>query len=74
MVTQEQPAHFQLVDASNAEAFATDWPGFNHLPGGSDEWWYSNIYGMYTPGEGIKAGWHGVGPVVDPDHRDYQPE
>jgi sarcosine oxidase len=29
---------------------------------------------MQTPGEGIKAGWHGVGPVVDPDHRDFLPE
>lgn len=74
VVTQEQPAHFQLVDASLGDAFVTDWPGFNHLPGDGDEWWYSNIYGMFTPGEGIKAGWHGVGPVVDPDHRDYQAE
>ena len=29
---------------------------------------------MQTPGEGIKAGWHGVGPVVDPDRRSFTPE
>ena len=29
---------------------------------------------MLTPGEGVKAGWHGVGPVVDPDARDFTPE
>ena len=29
---------------------------------------------MLTPGEGVKAGWHGVGPVVDPDLRDYEAE
>jgi sarcosine oxidase len=32
------------------------------------------MYGMQTPGEGIKAGWHGVGPVVDPDRRTFAPE
>lgn len=69
VVTQEQPAHFALLDDS------FEWPGFNHRPsGGGDDWWYSGIYGMFTPGEGIKAGWHGTGPVVDPDRRDYTPE
>ena len=70
VVTQEQPAHFALRDASIA------WPGFNHVPGvGADyDYWYSGIYGMFTPGEGIKAGWHGVGPVVDPDARDFLAE
>ena len=29
---------------------------------------------MPTPGEGVKAGWHGVGPVVDPDRRSFAPE
>ena len=52
------------------------WPGFNHYPGTGAEYknWYSPVYGMQTPGEGIKAGWHGVGPVVDPDRRSFQPE
>ena len=69
-VTQEQPAHFGIADPG------ADWPGFNHFPGTGDDsaGWYSPVYGMHTPGEGIKAGWHGVGPVVDPDHRSFQPE
>ena len=68
VVTQEQPAHFAVRDTS------IEWPGFNHRPGPGDDWWYSGVYGMLTPGEGVKAGWHGVGPVVDPDARDYRPE
>lgn len=67
-VTQEQPAHFRVADAGAA------WPGFNHYPGADYHGWYSPVYGMQTPGEGIKAGWHGVGPEVDPDHRDFLPE
>jgi sarcosine oxidase len=68
VVTQEQPAHFAVSDDT------ITWPGFNHHPGPGDEWWYSGTYGMLTPGEGVKAGWHGVGPVVDPDLRDYEAE
>ena len=69
-VTQEQPAHFAIADESAL------WPGFNHVPGHGAEFadWYSPVYGMPTPGEGIKAGWHGVGPVVDPDRRSFTPE
>ncbi|MHA7268663.1 FAD-dependent oxidoreductase [Arthrobacter sp. HLT1-20] len=70
-VTQEQPAHFQPLDAT------TDWPSFNHSPdprSTADSYWYSPTYGMFTPGEGVKIGWHGVGPVVDPDSRNFQPE
>jgi sarcosine oxidase len=69
-VTQEQPAHFAVTDEGAV------WPGFNHLPGRGDAYayWRSPIYGMQTPGEGIKAGWHGVGPVVDPDRRTFAPE
>lgn len=71
VVTQEQPAHFAVTDKSFR------WPGFNH---GFDpsaagyEYWPSGVYGMHTPGEGIKAGWHGVGPVVDPDERSFRSE
>jgi len=71
VVTQEQPAHFAVLDTSFT------WPGFNHgyRPGAPGyEYWRSPVYGMHTPGEGIKAGWHGVGPVVDPDHRDFTSE
>lgn len=69
-VTQEQPAHFRITDADAV------WPGFNHYPGGGSQYagWYSPVYGMHTPGEGIKAGWHGVGPVTDPDRRTFEPE
>jgi sarcosine oxidase len=69
-VTQEQPAHFRVADQGAA------WPGFNHTPGPGPAYkgWYSPVYGMQTPGEGIKAGWHGVGPVVDPDNRSFLPE
>jgi sarcosine oxidase len=69
-VTQEQPAHFAVTDQGAV------WPGFNHVPGQGPEFadWYSPIYGMHTPGEGVKAGWHGVGPVVDPDRRSFTPE
>ena len=69
-VTQEQPAHFRVADAGAV------WPGFNHMPGTGAAYkdWYSPVYGMQTPGEGIKAGWHGVGPLVDPDRRSFQPE
>ncbi|BCW68649.1 N-methyltryptophan oxidase [Arthrobacter sp. NicSoilB4] len=69
-VTQEQPAHFAITDEGAV------WPGFNHVPGHGPEFadWYSPVYGMQTPGEGIKAGWHGVGPVVDPDRRSFTPE
>ena len=70
VVTQEQPAHFRQRDD------AMVWPSFNHAPltGPDYDYWYTGVYGMQTPGEGIKAGWHGVGPVLDPDARTFQPE
>ncbi|WP_446038949.1 FAD-dependent oxidoreductase [Streptomyces sp. SID1121] len=60
-VTQEQPAHFPAPDA-------LDWPSFIHHPGAglADE---GGIYGLGSD-DGVKVGFHGVGPVVDPDHRD----
>jgi sarcosine oxidase len=60
-VTQEQPAHFpsHLPDAA--------WPSFVHWADGDD------VYGLLTPGEGVKVGFHGTGPVVAPDHRDFTP-
>lgn len=59
-VTQEQPAHFATADALS-------WPSFIHhgggaLPAGS------GVYGLGSD-DGVKVGFHGVGPVVDPDHR-----
>lgn len=61
-VTQEQPAHFpsHLPDAA--------WPSFvHHLLDGGD------VYGLVTPGAGVKVGFHGSGPEVDPDDRDRTP-
>ncbi|MGP9503716.1 FAD-dependent oxidoreductase [Specibacter sp. AOP5-B1-6] len=71
VVTQEQPAHFQHRTAG------LERPSFNHNPDptvAADDYWCSPSYGMSTPGEGIKVGWHGVGPVVDPDARNYTAE
>ncbi|WP_440711520.1 FAD-dependent oxidoreductase [Herbiconiux sp. YIM B11900] len=77
-VTQEQPAHFAERVAGDAGArAATPWPGFNHAPDADDPrygYWRSPVYGMQTPGQGIKAGWHGVGPVTDPDARTFVSE
>jgi sarcosine oxidase len=64
-VTEEHPAHFA------PRAGNTDWPSFNHFvdPGRH----IGNVYGMPTPGEGVKVGLHLVGPVVDPDARTFRP-
>ncbi|GAA4381771.1 FAD-dependent oxidoreductase [Paeniglutamicibacter cryotolerans] len=70
-VTQEQPLHFAVADPGAV------WPGFNHsLLSGSPgfEYAYSPVYGMSTPGEGVKAGWHGTGAITDPDHRSFAAE
>ena len=71
VVTQEQPAHFAVADP------AAVWPSWNHVPEpGNPRYvhWYSQTYGTLTPGEGVKAGWHAVGPVTDPDARTFEPE
>jgi sarcosine oxidase len=54
-VTQEQVQHF-------APTIDQEWPSFIHH---RDKW----IYGLATPGEGIKVDEHHVGPAIDPDHR-----
>ncbi|MEU4242626.1 FAD-dependent oxidoreductase [Actinoplanes sp. NPDC026619] len=59
-VTEEQPAHFPARDDAIA------WPSFIHHLG-------DDVYGLATPGEGVKVGRHGGGPVVDPDARDFAP-
>src|SRR5262245_38959041 len=71
VVTQEQPAHFAVSDETAV------WPSYNHMPEPGHpryDYWYSQTYGTLTPGAGIKAGWHAVGPVTDPDARTFQPE
>lgn len=58
-VTQEQTFHFLPRDDASA------WPSFIHhrLP--------TPIYGLETPGEGIKVAEHHTGPAVDPDDRSF---
>jgi sarcosine oxidase len=70
-VTQEQPAYFAPVRAD------LDWPAFSHHLAPAElavAGYPSGVYGRATPGEGIKAGFHGVGPECDPHRRDFQPE
>jgi sarcosine oxidase len=64
--TQEQPAHFAVRDP------AVPWPSFLHHPGGALPEGGITSAGLYGLGsvDGIKVGFHGQGPVVDPDHRD----
>lgn len=64
-VTEEQPAHFPLLPGPEADE--SRWPSFVHHPTGDD---VPSVYGLLTPGEGVKVGVHGDGPVVDPDDRD----
>lgn len=59
-VTQEQPAHFAVHTD-------LDWPSFVHWRREGAE-----CYGLFAPGEGVKVGFHGTGPVVDPDRRDFR--
>lgn len=60
-VTQEQPLHFPAADA-------LDWPSFIHHEGAGLTVG-GGVYGLGSV-DGVKAGFHGVGPVVDPDRRD----
>lgn len=63
-VTEETPAHFR----SRAD---TAWPSFNHY---TDPTAYpATVYGMPTPGEGVKVGFHRVGDEIDPDARPHLP-
>lgn len=63
-VTEESPAHF----APTGDAA---WPSFNHYA--DPERHPATVYGMPTPGEGVKVGFHRVGDVVDPDARPHRP-
>jgi len=65
-VTEESPAHFAPRSADLA------WPSFNHFVD-PQRGPIGNVYGMPTPGEGVKVGFHMVGPVVDPDARSFRP-
>ncbi|MGW8481836.1 FAD-dependent oxidoreductase [Microbacterium sp. NPDC055903] len=62
VVTEETPAHFTPRGSDT-------WPSFNHYVGGS--MYPATVYGMPTPGEGVKVGFHAVGDEVDPDARPH---
>lgn len=62
-VTEETPAHFLPVDGAA-------WPSFNHYV--DTDRYPATVYGMPTPGEGVKVGFHRVGDVVDPDARPHR--
>ncbi|MHA6758636.1 FAD-dependent oxidoreductase [Streptacidiphilus sp. PAMC 29251] len=64
-VTQEQPVHFP---ARPTAPDALTWPSFIHH-GGAALAADSGVYGLGSA-DGVKIGFHAVGPVVDPDHRD----
>lgn len=69
-VTQEQPAHFLPYDQN------LDWPSFGHLPDVNEPGHsrFGGIYGLSSGAEGVKVGFHGTGPEVHPDRRDFLPE
>ncbi|HWS49477.1 MAG TPA: FAD-dependent oxidoreductase [Microbacterium sp.] len=63
-VTEETPAHFR----PNTD---DPWPSFNHYVDTAR--YPATVYGMPTPGEGVKVGFHRVGDEVDPDARPHRP-
>jgi sarcosine oxidase len=65
-ITQEQPAHFAPLSDG-------EWPSFIHHRGASAAPFHFG-YGLRTPGEGIKVGFHQSGPECDPDARDFRAE
>lgn len=59
VVTAEQVQHFTPTDPT------APWPSFIHHR-------REVVYGLLTPGEGVKAAWHHAGPRVDPDRRSFE--
>ncbi|MBN3453347.1 hypothetical protein [Mycolicibacterium sp.] len=59
-ITEEHPAHFALLAGDDGSS----WPSFNHFAEPSGFEWLGPIYGLVSPAEGLKVGWHGAGPVV----------
>lgn len=62
VVTREQTFHFPALDDDLA------WPSFNHHRGRG----VPIIYGLETPGEGIKVAEDHAGAVTDPDDRSFE--
>jgi len=84
VVTEEHPAHFAMRPEFREPGAEAWWPSFNHLrisnrpdpdlldpdPGSDPRG--GAVYGMLTPGEGVKVGFHMVGDEVDPDVRRFR--
>jgi sarcosine oxidase len=62
-VTQEQVFHFPA--ASTAPGVETSWPSFIHHRS-------PYIYGLESPGEGVKVAEHHTGAEVHPDRRSFE--
>jgi sarcosine oxidase len=60
-VTREQTFHFAPLDDDLA------WPSFIHYRDGA-----AAVYGLETPGEGIKVAEHHTGAEADPDDRSFE--
>jgi sarcosine oxidase len=58
-VTEEQVFHFPVADGD-----ATAWPSFIHHQ-------QTPVYGLLTPGDGVKVAEHHAGAVTDPDERTF---
>lgn len=72
-VTEEHPAHFAIRPGYER----ADWPSFTHFATelgerGEQDGNRGLVYGMLTPGEGVKVGFHLTGEVVDPDARPFR--
>jgi sarcosine oxidase len=59
-ITQEQVFHFRPCDGGGRE-----WPSFIHHR-------QPYVYGLESPGQGVKVAEHHAGRVVDPDQRDFE--
>lgn len=68
-VTEEHPAHFAPLPGYEQ----AEWPSFNHFqPAERRTGYRGNVYGMLTPGEGVKIGFHATGDEIDPDARPFR--
>lgn len=62
VVTREQTFHFPPLDDD------LGWPSFIHHRGVGE----TPVYGLETPGEGVKVAEHGAGHETDPDGRSFE--
>ncbi|QIM15738.1 FAD-dependent oxidoreductase [Leucobacter insecticola] len=71
-VTEEHPAHFQIRPQMIEPGGEAWWPSFNRFVPGKEDPQDGAVYGMLTPGEGVKVGFHKVGDEVNPDARRFR--